>query len=262
MIKLAANLSFLYQETPFMERFERAALDGFEYVEYLFPYAYEPEVIAAALKRHNLTQALFNLSAGNWQNGERGFAALPDKQDQFFESLEIGITYAKALECKHLHVMSGIISDDFSADAQMQCYTENLMGAADLAAKEGITLLIEPINPKDMPGYFMNSFDLARQIIAKIDNSNLKLQFDIYHCQRMMGDVITHLTEYLPLIGHIQIANPPHRHEPSNGELNYAPIFELLDQQYDGVIGCEYKPSTKTGDHLNWAQGYLQKNQG
>ncbi len=262
MIKLAANLSFLYQNADFMDRFELAANDGFEFVEYLFPYEYSTKAIADTLKRNNLKQALFNLPAGNWEKGDRGFAALPDKKDQFIESLELAISYAKALDCKHLHVMSGVISDQFSHEEQINCFTENLTKASIIAAKEGITLLIEPINPKDMPGYFMNSFEAARHIISKIGNPHLKLQFDIYHCQRMMGDIITHLKDFLPIIGHIQIANPPHRFEPSNGELNYAPIFELLDAHYHGVIGCEYKPSSETRTHLTWAQPYLQKNQG
>ncbi|WP_025898459.1 2-oxo-tetronate isomerase [Sneathiella glossodoripedis] len=262
MINLAANLSFLYQNVPFLDRFKLAANDGFRYVEYLFPYDCRAQDIKAALTENQLTQALFNLPPGNWENGDRGLASLPHRQNEFTESVLLALEFAKVLDCKKLHVMSGIRQYESARQAQLECYINNLRNACQLASKADVTLLIEPINSKDMPHYFLDSFDLARNVINEVNEPNLKLQFDIYHCQRIMGDILVHLEDYLPLIGHIQIANPPHRTEPSLGELNYKPIFEFLDKNYGGVIGCEYKPSTDQGTHLDWARPYLKKNQG
>lgn len=261
MIKLAANLSFLYQDVPFLDRFEKAASDGFQGVEYLFPYDHAPQIIADKLAAHGLQQILFNAPPGNWEAGDRGLAALPGKQDTFRAAVQTALSYAKNLGCQKLHVMSGLRDNGISFSEQLSCYIKNLGDAAKLAADEGMILLIEPINGIDMPGYFLNDFSLAADVIQQIDSPALQLQFDIYHCQRICGNVIGHLKEYLPLIRHIQIANPPHRNEPSLGELNYPYIFEFLENEYDGWIGCEYKPSSTGAQSLLWAQPYLQKNQ-
>jgi len=261
MIKLAANLSFLYQDVPFLDRFECAARDGFQGVEYLFPYDYAPQLIADKLATYDLQQVLFNVAPGNWDAGERGLAALDGRQGAFRSALQTALDYAQILDCKKLHVMSGLRDSALSPAGQLSLYIKNLRDAARLAADADITLLIEPINGIDMPGYFLNDFSLAADVIKQIDSPYLQLQFDIYHCQRICGDVIGHLQEYLPLTRHIQIANPPHRNEPSLGELNYPYIFEFLAYEYDGWIGCEYKPSTNTAQSLLWAQPYLQKNQ-
>lgn len=261
MIKLAANLSFLYQDVPFLERFEKAADDGFKGVEYLFPYDHAPQIIADKLAAHGLQQILFNTVPGNWDAGDRGLAAQAGRQEEFHGAVQTALTYAKSLGCQRLHVMSGLQDNSIGFSKQLSGYISNLTEAAKLAAAENITLMIEPINSIDMPGYFLNDFSLAAEVIQQINSPSLRLQFDIYHCQRICGDVIGHLQKYLPLIQHIQIANPPHRNEPSLGELNYPYIFDFLEKEYDGWIGCEYKPSTKGAQSLQWAQPYLQKNQ-
>ena len=261
MIKLAANLSFLYQDVPFLDRFEYAARDGFKGVEYLFPYDHTPQLISDKLAANNLQQILFNAPPGNWAAGDRGLSAKPGAQEAFREAVHTALHYAKTVGCQRLHVMSGLRDHSLSFEDQRALYINNLTDAAKLAAKQDVTLLIEPINTIDMPGYFLNDFNLAADIITQINSPHLKLQFDIYHCQRICGDVIAHLKQFLPLIGHIQIANPPHRNEPSMGELNYPYIFEFLENNDDGWIGCEYKPSQIGPESLLWAQPYLQKNQ-
>ena len=262
MINLAANLSFLYQDVPFLERFEQAAGDGFRSVEYLFPYDYAPDILAAQLDRYDLEQALFNLSPGNWETGERGLAALPGRQEEFQASVNTALKYAKELSCSRLHVMSGLRDAGYRFEDQLACYTENLKIAAAMAKADNVTLLIEPINTKDIPSYFLCDFEQALTVIEDVAADNLKLQFDIYHCQRLMGDVVHNLHRYLPVTGHIQIANPPDRHEPSEGELNFSYILDYLDHNYEGWIGCEYKPKTEGSAHLEWAAAYLKKNQG
>ncbi|MBE7636703.1 TIM barrel protein [Sneathiella sp. P13V-1] len=258
MIKLAANLSFLYTEVPFRDRFALAAEDGFDAVEYLFPYEYTASELAELLAAHNLTQALFNLFPGNWDKGERGLASLPDRQSEFQESVFQAISYATALGCKQLHVMAGLNSSQISKEAQTALYVQNLTWAAEHAAQKDITLTIEPINPIDMPGYFLCDFDQAAKIVKDINSPNLRLQFDFYHCHRIYGTVLDRLQEYLPLTTHIQIASPPLRSEPGTGELAYAPLFSHLERQgYDGFIGCEYKPLKDSKSSLKWAAPYL-----
>lgn len=260
MIKLAANLSFLYQDVPFLDRFELAARDGFQSVEYLFPYEYAPDILAPQLDEFGLEQALFNLPPGNWETGERGLASLPSRQDEFYASVKTALEYAKELSCSLLHVMSGLRETRYNLEDQRVCYTENLKTAAAMAKAQNVTLLIEPINTKDIPGYFLCDFEQALRVIKDVAADNLKLQFDIYHCQRIMGDVVHNLRRYLPVTGHIQIANPPDRHEPSEGELNFDFILDYLDHNYNGWIGCEYRPKAKGNAHLGWATAYLKKN--
>lgn len=262
MINLAANLSFLYQDVPFLDRFELAARDGFRGVEYLFPYDHAPQTVKAKLDAFGLTQVLFNLPPGDWASGERGLTALPGRQDEFLTSVELALNYAKILNCSRLHVMSGLQSTAHSLEDQLACYIENLKIVAAMAKAQAITVLIEPINTKDIPGYFLCDFEMAQNVIEDVGADNLRLQFDIYHCQRIMGDVIHNLHRYLPLTSHIQIANPPARNEPSKGELNFDYIFDFLSQNYEGWVGCEYKPSTDGPASLSWAAPYLEKNQG
>ncbi len=259
-LKLAANLSFLYQELSFLDRFAAAADDGFTGVECLFPYAFDPEDIRRALDRQGLTQVLFNFWPGDLAKGERGYASLARHQREFRASLEQGFLYAAALDCDSLHLMAGLRDPAQPYEAQYATYRENLAFAARVGETKGIRILIEPINPIDMPGYFLNDFDMAATLIREIDHPNLGLQFDFYHAQRLTGDLVHQYRKLAPLVSHIQIANPPDRHEPGNGEINYPYIFGILEQAgYSGWIGCEYKPSRGTRETLGWARPYLSR---
>lgn len=257
-VKFAANLSFLYQDLPFLDRFSAAAQDGFTGVEYLSPYEFPSSEIRRRLDDNGLTQVLFNLSAGDAAKGERGLASLPGREADFADSLERALEYAADLDCKRLHVMAGIRDKSIDRDRQYAVYRGNLEIAARAAQDAGITALIEPINDKDMPGYFLENCRMAATLIAEINNPHLQLQFDIYHVQRTDGDIINQYLKFAPIIRHIQIANPPHRFEPDNGEINYPYIFDFLDGEgYDGWIGCEYKPSAGTRETLGWARAFL-----
>lgn len=257
MPKFAANLSFLFQELPFLERFAAAAAHGFQAVEYLFPYDHPADVIADQLKRHGLQQILFNCPPGDWGAGERGIAILSHREQEFLSGLQQALTYAKTLDCTRLHVMAGILSAGDDAHAAQRQYRKNLKRAAQMATDSGCVILIEPINRRDMPEYFLANYTLALELIAEIGAPNLKLQYDLYHAQIIEGDLVCHLRTYLPHIGHIQIANPPDRHEPNCGEINYAFLFEMIDALgYQGWIGCEYRPKNTTSDSLSWARPY------
>ena len=257
-LKFAANLSFLYQEVPFLERFEAAARDGFKGVEYLFPYEFQPEEIKKRLDDNGLTQVLFNLWAGDFDAGERGLASLTGREAEFQASLDQAIEYATALDCTRLHVMAGVRDTTIAEETQLAVYRNNLRKAATACAEGGITALIEPINIQDMPGYFLDSAGKAATLIEEINHPNLRLQFDMYHVQRTDGDIARQYKKFAPLIRHIQIANPPNRYEPDNGEINYLYIFDLLEAEgYNGWIGCEYKPSSGTRKTLGWAKKFL-----
>lgn len=251
MPKFAANLSMMFTEVPFLERFAVARANGFSAVEFLFPYEFEAAVIAEQLKAHGLQQVLFNLSPGNWQAGERGLAALPGRGADFRAALDQAIHYAKILQTPRLHVMAGI-ADWRNAEAQ-QCYRSSLRLAAEKAGAEGIDVLIEPLNSRDMPGYFLADFNHAAEVIAELNLPNLKLQFDIYHRQIIHGDVLTSLKTLLSIIGHIQVASVPKRQEPGSGELNDFEVFRALDALgYTGWVGCEYRPAAGTAEGLGW----------
>jgi len=255
MPRFAANLTMMFTELPFLERFEAAAQAGFGAVEFLFPYEHPAEAVAERLTRHGLTQALFNLPPGDWAAGERGFAARPDKFAALQASLVTALGYAKATGVKRLHLMAGLAERDDAL--AVVAYRKALAVAAHFFAPHGIDVLIEPINPRDVPGYFLNDFAFARAVIRDLKIPNLKLQFDIYHCQILHGDVTTRLRELLPLIGHIQIASVPSRGEPDDGELNYPFLFAELDRLgYDGYVGCEYRPRGATLDGLGWFSPY------
>jgi hydroxypyruvate isomerase len=249
MPKFAANLSWMFQEWPFLERFGAAEAAGFTAVEYLFPYDHAPDAIAALLSRHNLKQVLFNLPPGDFAAGERGIAALPGRRDDFRASLDAALAHARASGTTRLHLMSGIASGEVALEA----YKDAIRFACAAAEPDGIDILIEPINARDSPGYFMNDFGLAARLIEELQLPNLKLQFDIYHRQIIHGDVTCGLEALMPIIGHIQIASVPQRQEPASGELDDRAIFRTIDQlNYGGFVGCEYRPATTTLAGLGW----------
>lgn len=262
MPRFAANLTMMFTEVPFPERFEAAAQAGFEAVEYLFPYAHPPQEVAAALNGAGLTQALFNAPAGDWENGERGLAALAGREDEFAQGLETAMSYAQALDCPQIHVMAGIPDPQGPArrtpeqaleHPAAELYIRRIRQAADRAAAEGRRVLIEPINPVDMPGYFLGSVALGLQMLERIDRENLGLQLDLYHAQITDGDLTRLLRSYAEVIGHIQIASVPDRHEPDAGETSYPHLFSVIEEiGYTGWVGCEYRPAGRTEDGLGW----------
>lgn len=262
MPRFAANLSFMYNEHPFIERFGAAAKDGFKGVEFLFPYAMPAQDIRAMLDVHGLQQVLFNAPAGDWAAGERGIAALPGREDDFKRSIDQALEYARILGNTKLHVMAGLVKHDLDYERQRITYLKNLSYAALLASREGITITIEPINARDMPHYFLSRQDDAQEICAEVGVEHLQVQFDLYHCQITEGDLATKLIRDIRRrhggIGHIQIAGVPDRHEPDFDEVNYPYLFQLIDQiGYEGWIGCEYHPRDGTSNGLAWIQPWL-----
>ena len=257
MPKFAANLSFLFQELDFLDRFDAARRAGFEAVEYLFPYDHEPAEIAARLDSNGLTQALFNLSPGDWEAGERGTAALPGREDDFRASIETAMRYADALDCRRLHVMAGVVPGGADAGPYEDAYVENLAFAADSLKDAGVRALIEPLNSTDMPGYLLSTSGHAARVIEAVGSDNLFLQYDLYHRQIMEGSLVEGFERHRSIIAHIQIAGVPGRHEPNVGEINYPYLFDMLDQAgYDGWIGCEYRPRRGTLEGLGWLAPY------
>ncbi|CAH0343125.1 2-oxo-tetronate isomerase [Rhizobium sp. CECT 9324] len=251
MPKFAANLSMMFNEVPFLDRFAAAADCGFTAVEYLFPYDHPAEVVAERLRAAGLAQALFNMPAGDWDAGERGMAALPGREADFAEALDTAIAYAKVIGTPLLHMMAGLAP---ATDPEaIKAYRGNLKRATERTGEAGIGLVIEPINGRDMPGYFLNDFNRAVDVLNETNAAHVKLQFDIYHRQILHGDVIMALRQMIPIIGHIQIASVPERHEPLTGELDDRRIFAEIDAiGYRGYIGCEYRPAGGTHDGLSW----------
>jgi len=257
MFRFAANLSMMFQEYPFLDRFAAAKQAGFEAVEFLFPYAFPAHEIVQRLLDHQLELALFNLPPGDWEAGERGLSIYPERRGEFQATLGLALQYAAPLQAKRLHVMAGNIRSGEDLAAMRRTYIDNLRKTAQAAAEQGITLLIEPLNPRDMPGYFLRTCSQAAQIIAEVGEPNLKLQFDMYHVQITEGDVTTRLREWFQLIGHIQIAGVPHRNEPDQGELHYPWLLQVLNELgYEGYVGCEYRPAGITEAGLGWMQRY------
>jgi hydroxypyruvate isomerase len=254
MPKFAANLSFLFTDAPFPERFGRAARAGFKGIEYLFPYDWPAQEVAEWLRAADLEQVLFNLPAGDWVAGERGLACLPHRQGKFAESVEQALSYAIALDCERVHCLSGLRPAGASEAELEETYIANLQFAADRFATIGATVMIEPINSCiDMPGYWLDDVGKGFRLLAAVGRSNVKLQYDIYHAQIISGDLARTLEANIGRIGHIQIADNPGRHEPGTGEINYPFLFDLLDRLgYDGWVGCEYKPLTTTEAGLGW----------
>jgi hydroxypyruvate isomerase len=255
--KFAANLSFIFQEVEFLDRFAAAAECGFKAVEYLSPFDHPLKVIAEQLNRHGLEQALFNMPPGDWAAGERGIGALPGREQEFRDGVETALVYARATRCRILHAMAGVFPAGLDR-AQAECtYLANLRYAADRLAAEGITLVIEPINTRDIPGYFLNTTSQAMSIIERVGHPNIKLQLDLYHVQIMEGDLAHRVRALAGQYPHIQIAGNPGRHEPDIGEINYPFLFDLLDEiGYAGWIGCEYRPKGETKAGLGWARRY------
>jgi hydroxypyruvate isomerase len=255
MPRFAANLSMMYVEHPFLERFAAAAADGFEAVEYLFPYEWPAETLAAALERNRLSQVLFNAPPGDFGQGERGIACLPGREAEFRSGFDRALAYAAALACPRVHLMAGLVPAGASRDALRPTYLKNLEWAAGKAADAGIDVLIEPINTRDIPGYFLNRQDDAHAVLAEIGAPRLKVQMDLYHCQIVEGDVATKLRTYVPTgrVGHMQIAGVPARQEPDDGEVNYPYLFDVIDELgWDGWVGCEYRPAAATSAGLGW----------
>jgi hydroxypyruvate isomerase len=251
MPRFAANLTMMFNEWDFLDRFNAAADAGFDAVEFLFPYEHAPDAIAERLQRHRLTQALFNCPPGDWAKGERGIASLKGREDEFKASIDKALIYAEATGVKRLHVMSGL-SDRHDSDAQ-KTYRASITYACERAVIKGLDIVIEPINGRDMPGYFLNNFDFAAALITELALPNLKLQYDIYHRQILHGDVMKSLEQLMPMIGHIQIAAVPLRHEPTTGELDDVKVLHHLDHlNYSGFVGLEYRPQGKTVDGLTW----------
>lgn len=260
MPRLAANLTMMYNEHAFLDRFQAAASDGFQGVEFLFPYDFAAADIRARLQDNGLTQALFNAPPGDWAAGERGIASLPGREDEFLRGLDQALGYAAQLGNRSLHVMAGLIRPEQDRAAHRAVYVRNLARAASAAASAGITVVIEPINTRDIPGFFLNRQDEAQAICAEVGAANLKVQFDCYHCQIVEGDIAVKLERDMAGIGHIQIAGVPDRHEPNLGELNYPYLFDRIDALgYAGWVGCEYRPKAGTRAGLGWAQAYLTK---
>ncbi|MCP1462534.1 2-oxo-tetronate isomerase [Pseudomonas sp. S3E17] len=257
MPRFAANLSMLYPQHDFLERFSAAKADGFEAVEYLFPYEYDAQVLKQRLSDNDLVQALFNAPPGDWAAGERGIASLPGREAEFRSGFERALEYAAVLGNHRVHVMAGLLPSESLRERHHAVYLENLAYASTAAAKVGVTVLLEPINTRDMPGFFLSRQDQAHAICREVGASNLKVQFDCYHCQIVEGDLATKLRRDFDGIGHIQIAGVPDRHEPDLGELNYRFLFELMDQLgYDGWVGCEYRPKADTSAGLQWLRDW------
>ena len=252
MARFAANLSMMFTELPFIERFGAAARAGFRAVEYLFPYGYDPAEIRAALDAEGLEQALFNTPPGDWEAGERGFAAV--NTTDFPRHLQTALDYADVIRPKNIHVMSGLAE---GAEAR-ETLIFNLKAACAVMPEQGF--VIEPINSRDIPGYFLSRSDQAAAIIAEVDAPNLRLQLDLYHCQIMEGDLTKRIEALAPIIGHVQIAGVPDRHEPDSGETNLPHLISVLERVgYDGYIGCEYRPAGRTEEGLGWFAAFAEQ---
>ncbi len=260
MARFAANLSMMYTEHPFLDRFGAAARDGFRGVEFLFPYENTPAELRQRLDDNGLTQVLFNAPPGDWAKGERGIASLPGREEEFRRSVASALEYAAVLGNTRVHVMAGLIAAGDDRTRHRKTYVDNLAWAAEQAASAGITTVIEPINTRDIPGFFLNRQDEAHAVCEEVGAANLKVQLDLYHCQIVEGDLAVKMRKNLSQVGHIQIAGVPDRGEPDRGEVNYPFLFDLLDELgYDGWIGCEYRPRAGTSAGLGWARKWLGK---
>jgi len=258
MPKFNANLTMLFNEVDFLDRFEAAAKAGFNGVEYLFPYPYPKEQLAEKLAKHRLTQVLHNLPAGDWAKGERGIACLPQRVGEFQDGVGKAIEYATTLGCKQVNCLAGIAPSGLAADKLQETFAANLKFAADKLKAAGIRLLIEPCNTRDIPGFYLNHSKQALAIIDQVGSDNLHLQYDIYHMQIMEGDLAPTIQRNLARIPHMQLADNPGRNEPGTGEINYPFLFQFIDRLgYAGWIGCEYKPAKTTVEGLAWVKPYL-----
>ncbi|MBL8473932.1 MAG: hydroxypyruvate isomerase [Rhodocyclaceae bacterium] len=253
MPNFSANLSFLFTERPFPERFEAARQAGFGAVEYMFPYAWDKSDLAARLRDAQLKQALFNLPAGDWEAGDRGIACNPARMEEFRAGVAQAIDYALALGCPQLNCLAGIAPADVPTQALYATMVANVQHAADECARAGLRLLIEPINTYDIPGFYLHRSGATMDLISDVNADNVFLQYDVYHMQRMEGDLADTMRRLLAKIGHVQIADVPGRHEPGSGEINYDFLLGYLDRLgYSGWVGCEYRPSGRSDDSLGW----------
>jgi hydroxypyruvate isomerase len=251
--KFAANLTMMFIEHEFPARFSAAAKAGFDAVEFLFPYDYSPEQVSQWLKENQLKNVLFNLPPGDWAAGERGISALPGREEEFRAGVKKAIGYAAALGTPQLHMMAGLIPSGADLEPYRKTYLANMKFAAQELAKHNLKLLLEPINTRDMPGYFLNTQAQAHALREECGEANVKVQMDFYHAQIMEGDMTMTFKKYFKDIGHIQIASVPSRNEPDDGEVNYPFIFKMLDEMgYQGWVGCEYRPRGRTEDGLAW----------
>lgn len=253
MPRFAANLSMLFTELPFPQRFDAAAAAGFLAVEYLWPYAEPAAVLAARLEAAGLEQALFNSPSGDTAGGERGLAALAGREDEFRRGVDTALEYAQALRCSRVHVMAGILDPGVDRERARDTYLANLRAALDTARGSGVTLLIEPINGYDMPGYFLRTLAQAQDVVDELGDDGLAIQLDWYHAVRTEQDVVAATRRHLPSTAHLQLAGVPGRHEPDVGTVDYPTLFALVDELgYTGWIGCEYRPLNSTVDGLGW----------
>ncbi|HVY18270.1 MAG TPA: 2-oxo-tetronate isomerase [Rhodopila sp.] len=253
MPRLAANLSMMFNEMPFLDRFAAARQAGFEGVEFLFPYEFPAADLRQRLRGEGLTQVLFNMPPGDWAGGERGLASLPGRQGEFHESLKRALDYATELDCRQVHCMAGIVPPDVQPGTAAAIYAANLAWATELAAPAGVKIVIEPINHRDMPGYFLNTQAQGAAIIDAIGRDRLGLQFDVYHVQITEGDITKRMEKYMPVIAHMQIADVPARNEPGTGEIGWGYVFRRMDELgYQGWVGCEYRPAGETVAGLGW----------
>ncbi len=258
MPRFAANLTTMFNEVEFRDRFAAAAAAGFKAVEYLFPYAHDKDELAERLRGHDLVQAMHNLPAGDWDAGDRGMACHPDRVGEFRESVGQALDFAAALGCARLNCLAGIAPAGAAPERLRETFVANLKYAAGVLAEAGITLLTEPINTRDVPGFYLSRTDQALAIIDDVGAPNLALQYDVYHMQIMEGDLAPTIERHLDRIGHIQISDTPGRNEPGTGEINYPFLFDHLDRLgYEGWIGCEYKPRAGTVEGLAWVKPYL-----
>jgi hydroxypyruvate isomerase len=251
--RFAANLSMMFTEVTFLDRFDTARKAGFEAIEYLFPYEWPASEVRRRLEANGLVQALFNMPPGNWAAGERGIACLPGRQPEFRDSLKKALEYASVLGNKLVHCMAGMVPEGVSLLTAGSVYAANLAWATEQAQAAGVKLVIEPINHRDMPGYFLNTQAQAAAIIEAIGRDRLGLQFDVYHVQVTEGDITKRMERHMPIIEHIQIADVPARNEPGTGEIGWEYVFRRIDALgYRGWVGCEYRPAGETDAGLGW----------
>lgn len=259
MINLAANLTMMFNEHDFIDRFKAAAAAGFAGVEYLFPYDYPAEQIKEQLDEYDLVQVLFDLPAGDWSAGDRGIAVQPDRVNEFQDGVGVAIEYAKVLQCARLTCLAGIPDEATAPQLSEETMIENLRFAAKAVQTIGATILVEPLNTKDVPGTFTSTSDHGARIVKAANMPNIALQYDFYHMQIMEGNLAPTFTSLLPIIRHVQIADNPGRHEPGSGEINYSFILDHIDKSgYDGWIGAEYMPADDTLRGLSWAYKHLK----
>lgn len=260
MPRLAANLSTLFLDAPFLDRFERAAKAGFEAVEFQFAYVFEVEDIRARLADNGLRLMLFNMPAGDWDHGERGLAAIASRRDEFRVGVAQAVERAAELGCTRLHMMAGVVAERADLGAMRATYVDNLRYAAQFAAQAGIEVLIEPISPETIPGYFLSDLEMAADLLDEADEPNAFLQYDLFHRRFAGPDLVTPFDVHADRIRHVQVAGWPHRHEPDHAAPEWRAAFDALDAAgYPGVVGCEYWPAGRTEDGLGWARPWLQR---